>query len=211
MTLRYKNIDLLLEMHRLKKDAIKQRLAEFKALPPEHYFYELVYCFMTPQSSAVNSLKAQQTLASRDFERREIDPEPLLHGKDYYIRFHKTKARLLVEMKRTYSEILRHVTDTSTALEKRAWLAENVKGLGYKESTHFLRNIGRNDGLAILDRHILKNLRRHGVVRSIPRSLTKKMYLRTEMKFQEFAKAVGVPLDELDLVFWSNEAGEILK
>ena len=211
MSRQYRNIDELLDAHRKKKEAILGRLAQFRAIPPESYFYELVYCFMTPQSSAVNSLKAQHALASHDFENRDIDPEPLLHQSDYYIRFHKTKARLLVEMKRNYEEILRQVTGGNSAEEKREWLVKNVKGLGYKEATHFLRNIGRNDGLAILDRHILRNLKRHGVIRSLPASLTKKRYLRIEKKFREFAAAIGVPVDELDLVFWSKEAGEILK
>ncbi len=211
MSPRYKNLDTLVSSHRLKRAAIRERLAQFKSIPPEKYFYELVYCFMTPQSSAVNSFKAQQTLEARDFQHREIDPEPLLHQKDYYIRFHKTKARLLLEMKSHYNEIFDSVMNGNSAFEKREWLVLNVKGLGYKEATHFLRNVGRNDGLAILDRHILRNLKRHGVIRSLPASLTRKKYLNIEQRFQKFAGELGITVDELDLVFWSNEAGQILK
>jgi N-glycosylase/DNA lyase len=87
---------------------------------------------------------------------------------------------------------------------------ENVKGLGYKESSHFLRNIGYRN-LAILDRHILKNLEKFGAIRTIPKSLTRKQYLKLEKQFHRFADAVGIPLDELDLLFWSLETGEILK
>jgi N-glycosylase/DNA lyase len=68
-----------------------------------------------------------------------------------------------------------------------------------------------NEGMAILDRHILKNLIKHNVIRSLPKTLTKKKYLSIERRFQKFANEIGVPIDELDLVFWSNEAGEILK
>ncbi|HTY11839.1 MAG TPA: N-glycosylase/DNA lyase [Bacteroidota bacterium] len=211
ITPRYKPLDLLRQDHKKIAPAIQRRLEDFRAVPPEKYFYELVYCFMTPQSSAVNAAKAQKTLMDRDFQNADIDPEPLLHQKEYYIRFHRTKAKLLVTMKQQYGEILRAVTNGETAFEKRKWLAENVKGLGYKEATHFLRNVGLNDGLAILDRHILKNLKRFGAIRSLPRTLTKKKYLSVERSFQKFAREVGIPIDELDLLFWSSETGEILK
>jgi N-glycosylase/DNA lyase len=93
----------------------------------------------------------------------------------------------------------------------REWLVKNVKGLGYKEATHFLRNVGRSNGLAILDRHILRNLKRYGAIRAIPKTLSKKEYFRIERRFREFADAVGIPIDELDLLFWSMETGEIRK
>jgi N-glycosylase/DNA lyase len=86
----------------------------------------------------------------------------------------------------------------------------NVKGMGWKEASHFLRNIGYRD-LAILDRHILRNLKLHGVIRSYPASLTPKRYLAIEKAFERFASAVGIPMDELDLLFWSRETGTILK
>ena len=42
----------------------------------------------------------------------------------------------------------------------RNFIAENVKGYGLKEASHFLRNIGKSDNqIAILDRHILRNLK----------------------------------------------------
>jgi N-glycosylase/DNA lyase len=114
-------------------------------------------------------------------------------------------------MKQQYHAILQKISTVDSAFEKRQWLAENVKGIGYKEATHFLRNVGLNEGLAILDRHILKNLKKHGAIRSLPRTLTKKKYLSLERRFQQFAEDIGIPIDELDLLFWSNETGEILK
>ena len=146
-----------------------------------------------------------------NFQNAEIDPEHLLHQKEYYIRFHKTKAKLLVAMKQQYDAILQKISTADSAFEKRQWLAENVKGIGYKEATHFLRNVGLNEGLAILDRHILKNLKKYGAIRSMPKTLTKKKYLSLERRFQQFAEDIGIPIDELDLLFWSNETGEILK
>ncbi|MFI5201154.1 MAG: DNA lyase, partial [Candidatus Kapaibacterium sp.] len=79
-----------------------------------------------------------------------------------------------------------------------------------KEASHFLRNIGVR-GLAILDRHILKHLKRLGVIKLIPTSLTKKRYLEIEKRWKKFADRVGISIDELDLLFWSIETGEIRK
>jgi N-glycosylase/DNA lyase len=74
-----------------------------------------------------------------------------------------------------------------------------------------MRNIGRNEGLAILDRHILRNLKRYGVISQIPASLSKKKYFSIERRFNRFAEKIGIPVDELDLLFWSMETGEIRK
>ncbi len=77
-------------------------------------------------------------------------------------------------------------------------------------NSHFLRNIGYRN-LAILDRHILKNLVHHGVLLELPKTLTPKKYLDIEQLFQQFAKNIQIPMDALDLLFWSNETGEIFK
>ena len=207
----YKHIDELKKVHESKKRAIRRRLREFKLVPSEKYFYELLYCLMTPQSSAVNAGKAQAIFELLDFKFRDIDPESVLSDKKHYIRFHKTKAKWIAGMKQKFHEIQTCILSRKTAVEKRLWLVENVMGLSFKEATHFLRNIGKNNGLAILDRHIIKNLRYHGVIRSVPKTITKKVYMTIEKKFQQFSADVGIPTDELDLVFWSNEAGEILK
>ena len=73
-----------------------------------------------------------------------------------------------------------------------------------------LRNIG-HENLAILDRHILKNLVRVGVLSHLPKTLTWKRYLAIERKFFKFALRIGISMDELDLLFWSMETGIILK
>ena len=86
-----------------------------------------------------------------------------------------------------------------------------MKGLGYKEASHFLRNIGVGLDLAILDRHIIKNLKRYGVIEEVPKSLTPKKYLEIEEKMKEFARRIDIPMPELDLLFWSMETGEVFK
>ncbi len=202
--------DELLSLHAEKKSAIRQRLEDFSNVPPREYFYELVYCLLTPQSSAKHAVRAVDLLKQHDFFNRSFDPAPFLHQKEFYIRFHHTKGRHLVAIKAQFPIIRRNLLNGSPGEDLREWLVQNVKGIGYKEALHFLRNIGRR-GLAILDRHILKNLVRVGVLRSLPNTVTPKRYCTIERKFQRFADRVGIPMDELDLLFWSMETGDILK
>ena len=95
--------------------------------------------------------------------------------------------------------------------QAREWLVRNVKGIGYKEAGHFMRNIGFDQDLAILDRHILRNLKKLRVIDGVPDTLTKRQYLATEGKMKEFSEAVGIPMSHLDFVLWYKETGEILK
>src|SRR6267143_178578 len=95
--------------------------------------------------------------------------------------------------------------------ELREWFVENVKGLGYKEASHFLRNIGHGEEFAILDRHILRNIKKLGLVEEIPTSLTKKKYLDIEERLRHFSKEIDIPMADLDLLFWSKETGWVFK
>jgi N-glycosylase/DNA lyase len=206
----YTEIEGLRTDHAAIRAAIRARLEDFARVPETEYFYELAYCLMTPQSSAVNAAKVVERLKEEDFLSREIDPSAILFRKEHYIRFHNTKSRRLIEAKRKLPEILAALGTKSAAPEVRGWFVGNVKGLGWKEASHFLRNIGYRD-LAILDRHILRNLRRHRIIRTLPKTLTPSRYRAIEAKFRAFAREIGIPMDELDLLFWSRETGAILK
>ncbi len=206
----YREVDELRRDYAGSRTRIRARLEEFARVPQAEYFYELVYCLLTPQSSAVNAAKAVERLREADFLSRDFDPSVVLFRKEHYIRFHNTKAMRLLEAKRGLPGILAALGEESSPPEKRSWFVRNVKGLGWKEASHFLRNIGYRD-LAILDRHILKNLRRHRIIRTLPKSLTPSRYQSIERRFRRFAEELAIPMDELDLLFWSRETGEILK
>jgi N-glycosylase/DNA lyase len=198
-------------LHASRKDAIHNRLAEFQAVRPSEYFYELVYCLLTPQTSAESAGKVVEELQRVSFHAHPVNPESILRNRRTYIRFHKTKSKHLLKMKDDFPVILNALSAQTDSSSRREWLVKNVMGLGYKEATHFLRNVGLNGGLAILDRHILRNLKRYGVIRSVPKSLSRRKYLSLERSFIRFSERIGISLDELDLVFWSMETGVIRK
>jgi N-glycosylase/DNA lyase len=209
-TLDKKPLQQLKRLHEERREAIQKRLKDFSEVLPSQYFYELAYCILTPQSSAVNAAKAVERLQAKSFYEVPFDPEPILSQKDFYIRFHRKKARLLLRLIESFPEILDALSDSTPTAILREWLVEHVHGFGYKEASHFLRNIGHRN-LGILDRHILKNLKRFGAIRAVPKTLTRKQYLKVEKQFHRFAETISIPLDELDLLFWSMETGEILK
>ena len=127
-----------------------------------------------------------------------------------YIRFHYTKSSNLINAANIFPELEIILKSKIPPDEKRMWIVKNVIGLGMKESAHFMRNIGYRN-LAILDRHILFHLTACEVIEEIPKTMSIKKYLEIENQFMEFSKEVCIPMDELDLLFWSYQTGKILK
>lgn len=93
-------------------------------------------------------------------------------------------------------------------IEVRNWLAENIKGFGLKEASHFLRNIGFFN-FAILDRHILKFLYKHGILPEVPKTLTKSRYLEIEKILMDFGKKLNLNMAELDVYLFYIDSGRI--
>jgi len=129
---------------------IRRRLDEFAAVPREEYFSELVYCLLTPQSSAVNAARAvdalrETRLLAQTGRFRGHSPTPVcIHP----VPQHEGKAdrRGVCGVRRNRRHDCRDARCARIARLARG----NVRGLGWKEASHFLRNIGRRN-LAILD------------------------------------------------------------
>lgn len=192
------------------KSSIRKRLIDFSRVPQDKYFYELCFCLCTPQSKATNALQVQNKLEKMDFFNQRFDPTPLLRDPDHYIRFHNQKAKRLLKAIETFPAVMNILNSDIDNKEKRFAITQLVNGFGMKESSHFLRNTGCRN-LAILDRHILKHLVLCGIYDKIPNVASYKNYLKAEEKFMNFADEIGIPVDELDILFWSYETGEILK
>jgi len=194
------------------------RLGEFRRAweegDDESVFRELVFCLLTPQSKARSCWAAVESLTCQGLvmEGRPEEIHPLLKG----VRFKYRKSQYICLARETFSPdgtlaIKAMISSQGSPAEVRDWLVNNVLGMGYKEASHFLRNIGLGEDLSILDRHILKNLARLKVIDEIPATLSGKAYLRIEDQMRFFARRIGVPLDHLDLVLWYRQAGEIFK
>ncbi|MBC7286653.1 MAG: N-glycosylase/DNA lyase [Armatimonadetes bacterium] len=206
-----------LREYSLLAPAISARLDEFRALgrhgSDEDIFCELAFCLLTPQSKAqacweaVCHLRESGLLASGN--------PAGIEGQLVGVRFHRTKAQRIVEARERFFSngrlTFRRLVASIPPMDAREWLVSNVRGLGYKEASHFLRNIGRGEDLAILDRHVLRNLAAAGVIGEVPRSLSKSAYLAIEQKARQFAAWLGMSLGELDLLLWAHATGGLFK
>ena len=211
-------VNELKEFYKEKEGIISRRVAEFRRLwksgDEVDYLKELIFCILTPQSKA--KICWQKVLEL--FEEKLIfggsveDIASVLAG----VRFRFNKARYIILAREKFIAdgkiILREkIKQFGRLLQSREWLVKDIKGMCYKEASHFLRNIGFGENLAILDRHILKNLKHFGVISEIPKSLTRKKYLGIEEKFLSFAEIINIPPSHLDLLLWCKETGEVFK
>ncbi|MGB2629788.1 MAG: N-glycosylase/DNA lyase [Candidatus Omnitrophota bacterium] len=199
-----------------KKRRIKKRLSEFRKIwkrPEKDIFTELCFCICTPQSKAVYCDKAITELSRKGilFKGNIRQVRAGLKA----VRFPNNKSRFIIEARKTFTENgkirIKKKIDTKNIIQTRHWLVKNVKGLALKEASHFLRNIGWGRGLAILDVHILKNMVKHRIIKSKPKTISEKTYLTLEKKLKSFSEKNKIPMEELDLLFWSEETGVILK
>jgi N-glycosylase/DNA lyase len=193
-----------------RRDAIRARLEDFRNVPKTEYFYELIFCILTPQSHQKNAEQVIQKLKADNFFDEGFDPTSYLRDGQHYIRFHNVKAKRLLTIREIYPAIEKELSGNTDSSSLRDTIVKLVPGFGLKEGAHFLRNIGHIDN-AILDRHIFKHLLRLEVIDEIPKSLSPKIYYEIEKKWKTYAKEIGIPIDELDLLFWSIETGEIKK
>jgi N-glycosylase/DNA lyase len=204
--------------YRAKKAAIAARLAEFRAVyeqGDEAVFEELCYCILTAGSSAKMGMRTVAAL--RDLLQRGSSGELVRRAREHRVRFWRVRPTYIVH---TREYLKRHcglklrglLASFDSPVARRDFLAKNkaIKGLGYKESSHFLRNIGFR-GYAILDKHILNSLREMGVITKRMRPITRKGYLEIEQRLARFAEEIGIDMDHLDLLLWSRKTGEILK
>jgi N-glycosylase/DNA lyase len=218
MTPRQKRVKDLEKTYAGIRKEIGSRLKEFARLgkkgTEKEIFSEMVFCMFTPQSRAEACWKSVQAL-SRNYALFRQGPKQIarqLCG----VRFHNNKALYVVQARKKFLvggkiSLKSKLRGFNNPQDARDWFVLNVKGLGYKEASHFLRNIGMGRKLAILDRHILKNLVILDVIPEIPKSMTRSKYLEIEKRMDRFSRKVKIPLDHLDLLLWYMETGKIFK
>lgn len=215
------DIDLLKKLrdsYALKRAPIRNRLREFREIydsgTDESIFEELVFCICTAGASAKMGLKSLEAArgvlvgGSLNTLRRRLSgvhrfpnkrPEYIVHTREYLKSEHGFKLK----------DLIKSMTEP---MERREFFAANkdIKGIGYKESSHFLRNIGFS-GYGILDKHILNTMHEFGIINSPKPPVKRDDYLVIERSFIQFSEDIGIHVDELDLLLWSEKTGEILK
>jgi len=210
--------DTLQKLYKKLKLQIDNRLLEFKNIwdrfDKYEILFELIFCILTPQSKArvcwETVKKIKETNAFINLNKSTL--KNCLYG----VRFPNNKLSYLSQLRLDLDngkidKILEIIKTDNDVKRIREILVKNIKGFGYKEASHFLRNIWIGRKLAILDRHILKNLKKYGIIDSIDYSMSRRHYLYIEKRIYNFSKNLGIPIYYIDFIFWYNETGDIFK
>ncbi|HEV2879959.1 MAG TPA: N-glycosylase/DNA lyase [Pyrinomonadaceae bacterium] len=211
-------IERIREAHAARAKDIRRRLAEFRAVrrqaSDERLWEELVFCIFTAGASARMGLRSVEAVRALLAEGTH---EELARALDKKHRYPNSRSGYIV-VTRDYlradcgMRLRERLESFDDPFARRDWLARErrIKGLGYKEASHYLRNVGYR-GYAILDKHILRSLAELGVLESPKPPTTRARYLDIEEALRRFAAHLAIDFDELDLVLWSMKTGEILK
>jgi N-glycosylase/DNA lyase len=204
--------------HRELRDEIRIRLDEFRAVLDEQnddrLWEEMVFCLFTGGCSAMMGLRSLDLVRPLLKDGTERQLAKALTGVH---RYPNERARYIVNSRNFLRQdcdlkINERLSGFECNIERRDWLAreKGIKGLGYKEASHFLRNVGYR-GYAILDKHVLRCLAELRIIDEPKPPNSRTRYLTVEGKLRELTTAVGIDFDELDLVLWSIKTGKILK
>lgn len=169
----------------INKFSVKKSLSEM--------FYDLCFAICAPQTKFVNNRKVIDILISKNFFKNDIEYNELRNIVKA-VRFLR-KADYLIYAKTIFNDVINIVNSNVSEQEKRVKIIKLVKGLGWKASSHFLRNSGCQD-LAIIDTHIIKFMK----LKEAPKN--SKQYLLIEDEFREIAKENGLTIAELDAYIW---------
>lgn len=193
------------------KNIVDERMKEFAYFRNEgnneEVFLELCFCFMTANFQAQKSWEIQKELGSQMWE---LDEKELQHElKERGHRFWPQRGTRIYEARWLKDSIKDELAKHENELFMRDWIVKNLKGLGMKEASHFLRNIGYNN-IAIIDKHIINILVSEELIER-PKTLTPRRYIEIENTLRKLAMATELSLGELDLYLWSEQTGKVLK
>ncbi len=174
--------------------------------PAEELFSELCFCILAANTSAEMGLRTQKVVGIRRLiSLSESDLSRLLHLVRY--RFYNVRSKFIVGARSVMND-LPEIVRSSDLAGSREYLVENVPGIGYKEASHFLRNVGVFK-FAILDKHIQSILSEMLNIRI--GSMTSKRYIEIEEKMIEISEKYSMEPGIFDLYLWKIATGSIIK
>jgi N-glycosylase/DNA lyase len=213
-------VERVRQAHQARRKEIRARLAAFAEIwrsgTDALLWEELAFCIFTAGASARMGLRSIEAVRPLLIEGgREEMTRALVEAGAH--RFPVARPGYLVVTRDYLREycgmrLREALSGFADPITRRDWLAQErrIKGMRYKEASHFLRNIGLK-GYGILDKHVLRCLTDLGVVESPKPPATRAHYVAVEENLRRFACDVRIDFDELDLVLWSMKTGEVLK
>jgi len=210
-----KKLEDIKSSYKTVETEIVSRLDEFSDIHRqennEQIFKELCFCILSSGVGPKIAEKSIVALNDKIFTGSEYELTNLLTGTHKYpdkaSYIYSTREYLKDNFRLNLISKLKKINDFH---DRRDFIANNkdIKGIGYVQASHFLRNIGFK-GYAILDKNILKTLFELGVTRDIKPPTSKKRYLEKEESMKELADKLGICIDKLDLLLWYRKTNRI--
>ncbi len=192
------------------KFLVDSRLEEFSHSGSQNIqkiFVELCFCIMTANCAAEKCIEIHETIGDEFLHLSEANL--VAKFKELGYRFPNVRAKYITEAKHKIRGLERVLNSDMTQIEIREWMVKNIKGIGFKEGSHFLRNIGFNN-VGIIDFHIVDLLEKNGLIER-PKTLCKSKYYEIEAILKDIANELNLSLGELDLYMWYLETQKVLK
>jgi N-glycosylase/DNA lyase len=203
--------ELILDVKSEKEREALEKLKEFEGnrhLDKDNKFIELCFCILVANSNLEKTKAIWEKIGNGFLElsKEDLTKELKRHG----YRFYNLRSQFIVEAREKIDEIenaLKMKDEEAT----RNWLKENIKGLGWKESSHYLRNLGYKN-FGILDTHVVSMMHRHGLIDNILKSLSsRKVYFSMEEKLKKISKTLKMSMAELDFYMFYLDSGKMPK
>lgn len=157
------------------------------------------------ESDTLLSNRKAKTIIARELARPIYLPRKK-DGTFRKYRFPRVRAHNIVDAAHVLYSSGNGIQSMLESSEEHEWvrnnLAEKVPGIGLKESSHFLRNIGYSSNLAIIDAHIVSFLKHLKILPDDYGSITSKNYFVLEDLMQQMSKEYSLNLAILDNAIW---------
>jgi N-glycosylase/DNA lyase len=184
-------------------------------------WWELSCCILSSQVPYPLAVAAANAIDEHGYLYKEICPhKPLVSrlidvlGKPLSVENKMRSYRFPIarahQLAATHSTVLRDATSLkalvssfSNPAKGRDWLVKFAPGMGPKQASMFLRNVGVSYELAILDRHVLSYMSALGIYSGKSFSISGlTQYSHHETALREHARELDCPVGLLDWAIW---------
>lgn len=171
------------------------------------YEVALQYAQVLKKENILTTLYSEKDILKVQLELEKIFETPQhINGSIVKYRFPKTRAKYIafnlfyLQQKNGITSILSKSTNTKFI---RKYLVKHIKGIGPKQASHFLRNIGFSNDIAVLDVHILRYMNIQGVINEEYKSIGNlKLYEKLEEQLVKFLEFILAPIGYIDQAIW---------
>ena len=205
----------------------ESRIPDWKKMDEHVIWVELVGCILGSRVPYENAISALNRLV----ETNLIDPNKIIKnlisaekkiaielskpiyrpikidGKGRKYRYPNIRAKNICECANTlysYDNNIKSLLENTNYKHIRDWISTNCAGVGPKQASLFLRNIGYSQKLAIIDSHVLRYMMKKELIpKNSHYNINRSQYYQLENTFVEYAETLGIQPGTLDLAIWA--------